>query len=505
MLLRIEPYDITLKYKPGKELIFADYLSRIQPSPGPEVHLERTIHMIQISQKQLDRVKQAIDEDVELTILREQIVSGWPESAKVLPKAIRRYYSVKEFLTVEDGVLFFGERLLVPTSMKTEYLKRIHEGHLGISKCQARAKECLYWNGMMKDITEYIGDCRECLLNARTYPSEPMMPYPTPSSPWQQISSDLFELDGEKYVLVADSFSKMPFVKYLGQNTSSRAVINFLEELFSVHGQCQILHSDNGPQYSSLEFKKFVEEWDIVHITSSPRYAQSNGFIEKMVGVVKNIIKKAKMSKSNIHKALLAYRACPLSNGMKSPAELLFHRKIANSLPVKILATPDVIDHHSKLQEISGKSKLNYDSHSRSELNELLPGMKVLVQDGKTWFPATIKSKNPEPRSYTVFTPNGHEIRRNRKFLKELSNNASKQFLFRSPPDDFSSDSPVVVPDKVRSPKSVSFDEHRNIVYSIPVDKSLVPNTSVRPSPETVQRERPKRIIRKPIRYRNDV
>ena len=503
MLLRIQPYDVTIRYKPGKELIFADYLSRIQPSPGPEVQLEHTIHLIQISQRQLERVKQATDEDCELSVLREQVVNGWPESVKVLPKAIRHYYSIKDFLCVEDGVIYFGERLLVPSSMKIEYLKRIHEGHLGISKCQARARECLYWNGMMKDIAEHIGDCRECLLNARAYPNEPMLPYPTPSLPWQHISSDLFELDGEKYVLVADSFSKMPFVKHLSQNTTSRAVINFLEELFSVHGQCQVLHSDNGPQYSSVEFKRFVEEWDIVHITSSPRYAQSNGFIEKMVGVVKNIIKKAKMSKSNIHKALLAYRACPLSNGMKSPAELLFRRKISNSLPVKLIATPDLIDHYSKLQEVSEKSKLNYDSHSRSELSELLPGMKVLVQDGKTWFPATIKCKNPEPRSYTVVTPNGHEIRRNRKFLKELSKNASQQFSFQSQPVDFETDSPVIVPENPTSPKST--DEHKNVMYSIPANEPIVPNTSVRPTPDIVKRERPKRTIRKPMRYRNEL
>ena len=228
---------------------------------------------------------------------------------------------MKDFLCVEDGVIFFGERLLVPTSMKEEYLQRIHEGHIGINKCQARAKECLYWNGMMKEINEFIGDCRECLMNARAYADEPMLSHSAPSYPWQLISSDLFEVDAHNYILVADNFSKMPFVKRMGKDTTTTAVTNFLEELFSVHGPCQTLYSDNGPQFSSVAFKKFTEEWDISHVTSSPRYAKSNGFIEKMVGIVKGIIKKAKSAGTNIHKALLAYRACPLSNGMKSPAE----------------------------------------------------------------------------------------------------------------------------------------------------------------------------------------
>ena len=61
-MLRIQPYDVTIQYKPEKEMIFADYLSRIQSSPGPEVQLEHTIHTMQISQRQLERVKQATDD-----------------------------------------------------------------------------------------------------------------------------------------------------------------------------------------------------------------------------------------------------------------------------------------------------------------------------------------------------------------------------------------------------------------------------------------------------------
>ena len=82
------------------------------------------------------------------------MVNGWPESAKILPKLVCQFYAMKDFLSVEDGVIFFGECLLVPASMKAEYLKWIHEGHMGIPKSQIKARECLYWKGMMKDITE---------------------------------------------------------------------------------------------------------------------------------------------------------------------------------------------------------------------------------------------------------------------------------------------------------------------------------------------------------------
>ncbi len=71
MLLRLQPYDIQLRYKPGKEMIYADYLSRYSPSDGTTIELDETVHMIQISQSKLHDVRQATNEDQELSALRE--------------------------------------------------------------------------------------------------------------------------------------------------------------------------------------------------------------------------------------------------------------------------------------------------------------------------------------------------------------------------------------------------------------------------------------------------
>jgi transposase InsO family protein len=433
MLLRIQPYDVTIKYKPGQQLIFADYLSRVFPTKGEEIYLENTIHTIQISQNQLDKVKTATSNDEELSALREQIIAGWPKDVNVIPKCIRAYASIKDFLSVEDGVIFYGERLVIPRSMHEEYLRRIHEGHMGINKCILRAKECVYWKDMNKQITQYVGDCQECLINARSNPKEPMLSHDTPTAPWQMIATDLFEFEGQMYILVADMYSKMPFVKKLGSGTRSSHIIEFMEELFSVHGACHTIISDNGPQYSSKEFQRFVEDWDVKHTTSSPHYPKSNGFAERMIGIVKGIMRKSKMAKENVHKAMLAYRSCPLNSECnKSPAELMFKRKLITNLPTRQTAPTDVQDHHEHLLNMKQKSKDYYDRNAKTPLSDLLPGMKVLVQDGKNWYPATVKEKSSEPRSYIVTTANGSEIRRNRKFLKEISKEASQKFTFRN-------------------------------------------------------------------------
>ena len=174
MLLRIQPYDITLQYKPGKDMIYADYLSRISPSPGQEITLERAIHAVQVSQGQLDKLRNATRDDMILCTLREQTTIGWPESAKLVPKTIRPYWSIKDYISCEDGVLYVGERIIIPTTMRQEYLDRVHTHHLGITKCQLRARECIYWPNMQADIEQLVQDCHICLQNASSQIKEPM-------------------------------------------------------------------------------------------------------------------------------------------------------------------------------------------------------------------------------------------------------------------------------------------------------------------------------------------
>ena len=158
MLLRIQPYDVEVKYRPGKDMIYADYLSRVGPTPGPSIELEQAIHMVQISVGQLEKLRLASQQDPELSILREQIISGWPDQPKLLPKIIRSYWTLRDYLSVEDGLVYNGQRLVIPESFKKEYLDRVHAGHQGVTKSQLRAKDSIYWSSQLvaKQVIEIL-------------------------------------------------------------------------------------------------------------------------------------------------------------------------------------------------------------------------------------------------------------------------------------------------------------------------------------------------------------
>ena len=89
----------------------------------------------------------------------------------------------------------------------------------------------------------------------------------------------------------------------------------------------------NGSQFRSKEFKMFSNEYDFKHSTSSPTFPQSNGLAESCVKIVKNLLKKSKNDGSDFNLNLLVYRSSPLDFG-KSPAELMFGRKIRSNLPM---------------------------------------------------------------------------------------------------------------------------------------------------------------------------
>ena len=299
MLLRLQHYDVSIKYRPGKEMVLADSLSRLSPIPDKEIHLEQSIYAVQFTHDKLQQLKLEPESDPEVTAIRNIIIDGWPDSAKQLPKNLREFWSCKDELSVEDGLVLKGERVLIPTTMRSYILQNIHAEHQEMEKCKLRAKTCVYWKGINADIERTVKTCSVCQTNQSSQQAETLLPHDIPDGPWQVLATDIFHLDGNDYVIVADYYSKMPFVRSLTSNSISATVISVLKQLFGEHGIPHKLLSDNGPQYDCVEFRTFAADWGFKHVTSSPRYPQSNGFAERMVQTVKKTMLKAGQSSTD--------------------------------------------------------------------------------------------------------------------------------------------------------------------------------------------------------------
>ena len=62
-------------------------------------------------------------------------------------------------LSVEDGLLLRGNRIVILMALRAPVLNRLHEGHLGINKCRDRARESVWWPGLNRELEVKISTC----------------------------------------------------------------------------------------------------------------------------------------------------------------------------------------------------------------------------------------------------------------------------------------------------------------------------------------------------------
>ncbi len=163
--------------------------------------------------------------------------------------------------------------------------------------------------------------------------------------------------------------------------------------MFARYGILKRVVSDNGPQYSSQEFKHFSGRYNFEHVTSSPYHPKSNGSAEKYVQVVKRIFEKARLDGQDPLLRILEYRFTPLDIGYL-PAELLQGRLLRSLTPIlSQQLEPKFIDHsvvRAKLETKRAHEKECYDRTAKS-----LPTLKVgqsihIQQKDKTWRLGTV-------------------------------------------------------------------------------------------------------------------
>ena len=158
----------------------------------------------------------------------------------------------------------------------------------------------------------------------------------------------MFEHKNEHYLIV-DYYSKYPFVYLINNPCTSKNIIHIFKCLFAEHGIPHTLLSDNGRQYSSSEFSEFAKIWDFKHITSSPYYPRSNGLAERMVQTNKRVLHKT----TDFYKSLLLLRTTPINCYLRSPAELLFNRRLTTILPSTTHCAIDTDTHRDLLSDLT--------------------------------------------------------------------------------------------------------------------------------------------------------
>ena len=114
----------------------------------------------------------------------------------------------------------------------------------------------MYWPNIDKDIDKVRSNCNACQKYWNLNPCKPLLLLEIPKDVSNEVVTGL-------NLIITDYSSKYFELAQL-PNASSDTVIIQMRSLFSRHGEPSVVFSDNGPQHSSYEIKKFSKSWDFI-------------------------------------------------------------------------------------------------------------------------------------------------------------------------------------------------------------------------------------------------
>ena len=262
--LILSAYQYNIMYRNSKENANADAMSRL-PSSSNDSETERddvfqTIFLDELPIRSED-INKATKHDTILSQVSQYILQGWPNSMNGLPESIRPYYNRKDELTVEQGCVLWGIRVVIPEQFRERLLNQIHEEHPGICKMKALARCYLWWPTLDKDIKTKVKSCTICMAVRNTPQVAPLHSWQWPTRIWQRLHIDFAQKGNHTFLVIIDSHSKWLEVFDL-KSTTAEKTCEVLRMLFASYGLPEEIVSDNGPQFISAVFKTFLKKME---------------------------------------------------------------------------------------------------------------------------------------------------------------------------------------------------------------------------------------------------
>ncbi|XP_041435047.1 uncharacterized protein K02A2.6-like [Xenopus laevis] len=405
-------YDYDIVYRRSQDHGNADALSRLPCPYTTDVQDESVIFQVSFADElpiSCKDIAAATSRDPLLAKVWDFTSTGWPNYSS--DKILKPYFEKRDELSMDQGCLLWGIRVVIPPKYRQRLLHELHEGHPGVNRMKARARGYLWWPGLDQDIENFVSQCTACASVQNQPPTAPLHPWTWATSPWERIHIDYAEINQQTFLLVIDSYSKWLEVLPTKISTSEKT-ITLLHNLFASYGLPKELVSDNGPQFTSQEFQYFLKQNGIKHKLTPPYHPASNGAAERAVQTFKKAWMKHSVASESagttgelrLCRFLFSYRNIPHSVTESTPAELFLKRHLQSRLDLFKPSLADTVEKHQKQQVRAHNS-------SRQRHKDFYPGDKVLVRDfrhsGCLWSPGTICHRRG-PLTYEVQIGNCH-------------------------------------------------------------------------------------------------
>ena len=133
------------------------------------------VRNLSVKDSTLNQIRQETAADSTLRALMTVIKEGWPNKRSDVLPVLYPYHPFRDELVEQKGVVFKGVRLIIPSSMRTQMVDRLHCSHGGIQAILRRARDVFYWPGMNQEIEKFVASCRTCSAYQSVNQKEPLM------------------------------------------------------------------------------------------------------------------------------------------------------------------------------------------------------------------------------------------------------------------------------------------------------------------------------------------
>ncbi|XP_039519644.1 uncharacterized protein K02A2.6-like [Pimephales promelas] len=400
LLLSAHTYEI--RYRKAEQHGNADGLSRLPlPVTCPESKQKDNFYFEQVTVAPVTstQVRRSTRNDPILSAVMEMVKDGHVPKDTI---NLKPYLSRKNELSFHSGCLLWGQRVIIPPSLRKPVLQQLHVGHCGIVRMKEIARSYFWWPGLEGDIEGKAKSCPSCQQVRNDPQLAPLHPWDWPETPLQRVHVDFAgPVEGKMLLIAVDAHSKWPEVVVMHSTTAEKTVVK-LGEMFSHFGYPEQLVSDNGPQFTSQEFAVFLQQCGVQHIKSAPYHPATNGLAERMVQTIKHALKTSQRQGSlqqRLNDFLLSYRNTSHGTTKVSPASLMLKRSLRSGFD---LLKPSTVKEVVARQQQKQFHRRNMKAKSRL----FHPGQNVLARNytsGSKWVPATVIAQTG-PVSYTVLT-----------------------------------------------------------------------------------------------------
>ena len=309
-------YNFVVHYKPGKNNILADALSRRPDydSQNPESTDHSSCracdeaHAIVRAQSPLpEEIARAYEHDSDCKQLLAYLSEPSDKAFKSLPS---RLSSRLHRYSLHDGLLYYAvdpsdpPRIVVPLDedLRTRILYEFHDsptsGHLGREKTFLAISRDFYWPHMYKWVRKYVRTCDMC-QRVKPSPSNqaPLHSLPIPSDNWDSISMDFifgFPPDvntNTGIVVFVDRFSKMVHINAVKETISAEETAKiFLDTVFRHHGMPREIVSDRDPRFTSRFWRALFRLVGTKLSMSTAAHPETDGQTERVNRVLEDVL-----------------------------------------------------------------------------------------------------------------------------------------------------------------------------------------------------------------------